>query len=148
MSRDRDEGGRPRNARPRDAYGRPLPHGADGGVPTTPDDLLLGPEDTLAEAARLLAADRPFHAHEVLEARWKSSPDAERPLWRALAQLAVGITHLRRGNPAGARTLLERAETGLRAYDGPVYTLDLPTIIAIAQLLPERPETDTSRLLS
>ena len=33
---------RPRNARPRDAYGRPLPHGATG-IPTMPDDLALPP---------------------------------------------------------------------------------------------------------
>ncbi|MYW74515.1 DUF309 domain-containing protein, partial [Pseudonocardia sp. SID8383] len=29
-SRDRDDRGRARNARPRDAAGRPLPHGAPG----------------------------------------------------------------------------------------------------------------------
>ncbi|GAA3214240.1 DUF309 domain-containing protein [Actinocorallia longicatena] len=139
--RDRDGAGRPRNARPRDAYGRPLPHDAPGGIPTTPDDLLLGPGETLAEAQRLLDADRPFHAHEVLEARWKTCPPAERPLWRALAQLAVGITHLRRGNPTGAATLLSRACDGLSAYPGPGYGLDLPTIIKTAQKLPEAPHT-------
>ncbi|MCD0450627.1 DUF309 domain-containing protein [Actinocorallia sp. API 0066] len=126
--RDRDPGGRPRNARPRDAYGRPLPHGAEG-VPTTPDDLSLDAEETVAEARRLLAADRPFHAHEVLEARWKSCPAPERPLWRALAQLAVGLTHLRRGNPRGAEALFTRATRDLAAYDGPSYGLDLPAIL-------------------
>lgn len=106
--RDRDELGRPRNARPRDAYGRPLPHGAPG-VPTMPEDLVLAPEQTLREAQRLLDADRPFHAHEVLEAAWKNAPEAERELWRGLAQLAVGLTHARRGNLSGAVALVSRA---------------------------------------
>ena len=38
--RDRDDAGRARSTRPRDAYGRPLPYGAVG-VPTMPDDLAL-----------------------------------------------------------------------------------------------------------
>ncbi len=85
MSRDRDTEGRPRNARPRDALGRPLGRGA-AGEPRVADDLVLAPAATLAEAQRLIDADRPFHAHEVLEARWKASPDAERDLWQGLAR--------------------------------------------------------------
>ncbi|MFC4908945.1 DUF309 domain-containing protein [Actinomadura gamaensis] len=70
---------------------------------------MLPPDEALAEAQRLLDADRPFHAHEVLEAVWKTAPENERELWRGLAQVAVGITHLRRGNPRGAQALLSRA---------------------------------------
>lgn len=76
---------------------------------TTPDDLVLAPDATLAEAQRLLVAGCPFHAHEVLEAGWKAAPVVERDLWQGLAQLAVGITHARRGNAAGAVRLLLRA---------------------------------------
>jgi hypothetical protein len=72
--RERDESGRPRNARPRDELGRPLPRGASG-VAGVPDDLVLSPRDSLAEAQRLLDEGRPFHAHEVLEAAWKAAPD-------------------------------------------------------------------------
>ena len=53
------------------------------------------------EAQRLLDAGLPFHAHEVLEAAWKAAPPDERELWRGLAQLAVGLTHLQRGNGRG-----------------------------------------------
>lgn len=113
--RDRDPAGRPRNARPRDAYGRPLPRGAEG-EPTMPDDIALSPAETLAEAQRLLDADRPFHAHEVLEAAWKSRPRDERDLWQGLAQLAVGFTHVRRGNPRGAVALLERGADRIARY--------------------------------
>jgi hypothetical protein len=114
-TRDRDPMGRPRNARPRDGLGRPLPHGADG-IPTTPDDLVLPPDEALAEAQRLLAAGRPFHAHEVLEGTWKAAPADERELWRGLAQLAVGLTHARRGNATGAARLLLRAARRIEAY--------------------------------
>ena len=50
-------------------------------------------------SAEMLLAGRPFHAHEVLEAFWKAAPPAERDFWQGLAQLAVGLTHARRGPP-------------------------------------------------
>jgi hypothetical protein len=114
--RDRDPAGRPRSARPRDGLGRPLPKGAVGGEPRVPDDLLLPPEESLALADRLLAEGRPFHAHEVLEASWKAAPPDERDFWQGLAQLAVGLTHARRGNAAGAVTLLRRGAARIRGY--------------------------------
>lgn len=138
--RDRDTSGRPRNARPRDAYGRPLPHGASG-IPTMPEDLDLPPKEALAEAQRLLDADRPFHAHEVLEAVWKASPEPERELWRALAQVAVGITHMRRGNARGAKALLSRAAERLVPYEAaPPHDIDVQGIIERSRELADRPE--------
>jgi uncharacterized protein len=56
-----------------------------------------------------------FSLHEVLEAAWKNGPDDERMLWHGLAQLAVGITHVQRGNVKGAITLLRRASANLRS---------------------------------
>lgn len=116
--RDRDVTGRPRNARPRDALGRPLPHGACGVIPID-EDKVRNSTETLQEAQRLLDIGRPFQAHEVLELRWKRCPQSERELWQALAQLAVAVTHSLRGNTAGARSLLNRAHTGLIDYQGP-----------------------------
>jgi len=113
--RDRDAAGRPRNARPRDELGRPLPPGSPG-APRIPDDLALPPAEALALAQRLLDAGRPFHAHEVLEASWKSAPAAERELWRGLAQLAVGLTHAQRGNARGAAALLRRGAERVGGY--------------------------------
>ncbi|MEV5886547.1 DUF309 domain-containing protein, partial [Streptomyces sp. NPDC052020] len=106
-ARDRDSEGRARNARPRDGLGRPLPYGADG-VARQPEGVVRTPRDTIAEAQRLLDAGRPFHAHEVFEDAWKSRPEAERELWRGLAQLAVGLTHAARGNATGGSRLLRR----------------------------------------
>lgn len=113
--RDRDPQGRARNARPRDGLGRPLPHGA-AGVARIDETVVLPPAESLAVAQRLLDDDRPFHAHEVLEAAWKSGPAAERDLWKGLAQLAVGLTHVRRGNAPGAISLLRRAGDHLAPY--------------------------------
>ena len=108
VDRDRDEFGNARNSRPRDALGRPLPHGSQG-VERIPDDLDLSPADSLAYAQDLLDRGLAFHAHEVLEAAWKNAPDDEREMWQGLAQLAVGITHVQRGNTAGAAGVLARA---------------------------------------
>jgi uncharacterized protein len=127
--RDRDERGRPHNARPRDALGRPLAPGTDG-VPGIPDDLDLGPDDTLVEAQRLLDEGLPFQAHEVLEAAWKSAPAGERDLWQGLAQVAVGLTHALRGNPAGARALLARAVERISPYrEAPPHGIDVAGLL-------------------
>ena len=126
--RDRDATGRARNARPRDALGRPLPYGAEG-EERAPEGVVRTPEQALSEAQELLDARRPFHAHEVLEDAWKSAPEAERQLWRGLAQLAVGLTHAARGNARGAATLLRRGAGNLTPYaDAP------PHGIAVARL--------------
>jgi uncharacterized protein len=119
VSRDRDLAGRPRNARPRDALGRPLDRAcAAGAEARVPDDLALPGTDAATLADQLLRAGRPFHAHEVLEASWKSGPPGERDLWQGLAQVAVGLTHAHRGNARGAVALLRRGAQRVRAYQG------------------------------
>ncbi|MFI9155010.1 DUF309 domain-containing protein [Streptomyces sp. NPDC053367] len=106
-TRDRDSEGRARNARPRDGLGRPLPYGAPG-VERQPEGVPRSPRETVEEAQSLLDAGKPFHAHEVFEDAWKSGPEAEKGLWRGLAQLAVGLTHAARGNATGGARLLRR----------------------------------------
>lgn len=126
--RDRDAAGRARNARPRDGLGRPLPYGSEG-IPTTDEGVHLSPTEALEEAQRLLDAGRPFHAHEVLEATWKSAPDDEREFWRGMAQLAVGLTHARRGNRIGAARLLTRAADRIEPY-----STHAPHAVPVAEL--------------
>ena len=127
--RDRDVEGRARNARPRDALGRPLPHGAAGEA-RAPEGVVREPEESLAEAQALLDAGRPFHAHEVLEDAWKSAPEEERELWRGLAQLAVGLTHALRGNARGAATLLDRGARNIEPYaDAPPHGIDVRGLV-------------------
>jgi uncharacterized protein len=123
--RDRDAAGRARNARPRDALGRPLPRGATGSRSLAGDEA-LPPAQALQTAQRLLDAGRPFDAHDVLEAAWKTAPHRERDLWQGLAQLAVGLTHARRGNGRGAVTLLRRGAHRLAGYsEAAPYRIDV-----------------------
>jgi uncharacterized protein len=113
--RDRDGLGRARNARPRDGLGRPLPYGSPN-VERAPEGVRRTPAETLELAQQLLDSGRPFDAHEVLEDAWKSAAGPERGLWKALAQLAVAMTHEARGNQTGSATLLARGAAGLTAY--------------------------------
>ena len=153
MTRDRDPAtGRPRNARPRDALGRPLDRAeSEAGQAPIPDDLAITGSDAAGLADQLLREGRPFHAHEVLEAAWKSAPPRERDLWQGLAQIAVGLTHARRGNARGAVALLRRGAQRIRAHQdqpdppaGPErdqpYGMDIPAILAASEDLAARIE--------
>jgi hypothetical protein len=116
-----------------------------------PDDLVITGPDAARLADELLRAGRPFHAHEVLEAAWKSAPPGERDLWQGLAQIAVGLTHARRGNARGAAALFRRGAQRVRAHrdqpeppagydrDHP-YGMDIPAVLAAADDLAARIE--------
>jgi hypothetical protein len=119
----------PRNSRPRDGLGRPLPYGSQG-VERQPEQPDFTPTQTLQETSRLLADGLPFHAHEVLEEEWKRSGDDEREFWRGLAQLAVGITHAARGNRRGALALLQRGVRGIEPYrDRRPHDVDVDAVL-------------------
>jgi hypothetical protein len=157
VRRDRDSAGRARNSRPRDALGRPLPYGSPD-VPRAPEGVLRTPEETITQAQQMLDDGLPFHAHEIFEDAWKTagsaaaaaggtgsvggaaSADADRALWKGLAQIAVGLTHLARGNNnRGAQTLLRRGAAAIAPYrlESP-YGLDVSGIIAWATELTDR----------
>ncbi|MEU8573228.1 DUF309 domain-containing protein [Streptomyces asoensis] len=144
-SRDRDDDGRARNARPRDGLGRPLPYGA-AGVARQPEGVVRTPEETVTQAQALLDAGQPFHAHEVFEDAWKSGPEPERALWRALAQLAVGLTHAARGNALGGARLLRRGAAGAvewaaAAGEDRPYAMDLAALARWARDLADAVES-------
>lgn len=144
-ARDRDVEGRARSARPRDGLGRPLPYGAPG-VERQPEGVVRSPGETVREAQRLLDAGMPFHAHEVFEDAWKSGPEAAAPLWRGLAQLAVGLTHAARGNAVGGARLLRRGAAGIEGIEGiegldeRPYGIDAPGLVRWARELAGRVE--------
>jgi hypothetical protein len=128
---------------------------AGAGEDRIPDDLVITGRDAAVLASQLLRDGRPFHAHEVLEAAWKTGPPDDRDLWQGLAQIAVGLTHARRGNARGAVTLLRRGIQRIRARpapdspapDGPItdgrdqpYGMDIPGVLAAADDLASRIE--------
>ena len=100
------------STRPRDGLGRPLPWDAVG-VQAVPERSVIGADAAVGEALDHLRAGQPFHAHEVLEQRWRCAPSAEREWWRALAQAAAAVTHAARGNEVGARSVGDRARATL-----------------------------------
>jgi hypothetical protein len=109
----------------------------------------LPPEETLRDAAQLLAEGRAFRAHEVFEAIWKATDDEDRELWRALAQLAVGITHAQRGNVTGSGALLRRAAQNLAPWEGAhPHGIDVAAVRAWAQNAAEHPHPAASLLAS
>jgi hypothetical protein len=110
--------------------------------------VVLQPAQALAEAERLLAAGEPFAAHDVLEGIWKSrravgADDTTR--WQGLAQIAVGLTHLQRGNAVGAARLLERGAGNAGPGEFSAWALRLAAAIsgddenASSRLLGSRP---------
>ncbi|MEU8940428.1 DUF309 domain-containing protein [Streptomyces goshikiensis] len=137
-ARDRDAEGRARSARPRDGLGRPLAYGAPG-VERQPEGVARTPEETVREAQRLLDAGMPFHAHEVFEDAWKTGPPGEAPLWKALAQLAVGLTHSARGNTVGGARLLRRGADALAGWEaGRAHGIDVAGLVRWAGELAHR----------
>lgn len=123
--RDRDKLGRPHNARPRDALGRPMARDSISGPTEEVDYSQLTTTAALELAQDLLDRARPFEAHDVFEAMWERTLAPQRTLWQGLAQLSVAITHLLRGNVTGGDRLLRRARANLLTYMGAVGTAGL-----------------------
>jgi len=117
-ARDRDVAGRPKNARPRDSLGRPLPRGAENAM--VEEELPADPGRLLDIGIEYFNARRFFQAHETWETAWHPSPADERDFWQGLTQVAVGFTHYQRGNPKGSVTLLQRGARKIAKY-GEVY---------------------------
>jgi predicted metal-dependent hydrolase len=75
-----------------------------------------------------------FHAHEAFEEAWRTAPAGEKKFLQALVQLAVAFHHFRRGNVAGARSVMKRAGQNLASYPGQFSGVDL---IALRQSIGE-----------
>jgi hypothetical protein len=146
MTRERNAEGRPENARPRDATGKPLQRGS---APSWRERLrsldevrALPPEEALAEAERLVLTGQPFYAHEVLEVPWHLAEPPERAFWQGLAQVAVGLTHVQRGNATGAASVLRSGADKLRGYADGHEGVATQRVAAAADSLARRVEHD------
>ncbi|HVE97690.1 MAG TPA: DUF309 domain-containing protein [Mycobacteriales bacterium] len=103
-------------------------------------ETALPPEEAIAEAQRLIVGGAPFYAHEVLEGPWHLAAPADRAFWQGLAQLAVGLTHIQRGNRTGAVTILRRAAGNLTGYPDGRHGVSVTRLVATASALAERVE--------
>ncbi|MEE8602442.1 DUF309 domain-containing protein [Euzebya tangerina] len=137
LARDRNDDGKPENARPRDRFGAPLPRDAEDQLPdrVEPEDVVDTVEDTLACAIALFDEERFFEAHEFFEWAWKGpmTPDDQRQLFKGLAQICVGYCHIQRGNATGAASLLERGIEHIEPYGENAQGIDLVAVGEDAQ---------------
>jgi hypothetical protein len=152
VTRDRNDEGRPENARPRDATGRPLPRGSGPSWRErlrAKDELQALPNaEAVAEAERLILDGGPFYAHEVLEGPWHLAEPEERAFWQGLAKVAVGLTHLQRGNAVGARSVLNAGADLLEPYEDGHEGVAVSRVVATARALAARdPATVTAEEL-
>ena len=122
-SRDRDDRGRPEQARPRDRTGRPLPYDTDV-TDLTEEHEYDTVDEALALGVALWEQHRFFEAHECLEDVWHQAPEADREFWKGVIQVAVGCVHHQRGNASGCVTLLRRAARYLDPYPDAHHGID------------------------
>ena len=143
--RERNAEGRPENARPRDATGKPLERGSGPSwrerLRDADEARALPKPEAIAEAERLVLTGQPFYAHEVLEGPWHLAEPAERAFWQGLAQVAVGLTHAQRGNVTGARSLLRSGAEKLAAYEDGHEGVAVSRVAATALDLADRVES-------
>lgn len=140
LERDRDEAGRPANARPRDRFGRPLPRGADPDV-TVEEFEFDSLDEALAKAVELWQAERFFEAHEVLEDVWHAARQEDRLFWQGVIQVAVGCVHHQRGNPHGCVALWRKAAAKLEGYPDGHHGIGVDDLRAFAEGAADRVES-------
>ncbi|HEX2031501.1 MAG TPA: DUF309 domain-containing protein [Actinomycetota bacterium] len=123
---------RPKTSRPRDELGRPLPRGADNRLQLEDFDALPLEENHRLGRAHFNGG-RFFPAHEAWETAWKQAKGTpEEEFFKGLSQLGAGYVHWRRGNPHGARTLLRRGVSRIRAF-GPAHRgVDVEAVVEAA----------------
>lgn len=115
--RDRDDEGRPEQARPRDRTGRPLPYAmADADRPLAEDfdPATLG--EALDLGVWLWDRERYFECHEALEHVWHAATGPDRDFWQGVIQVAVAGVHHQRDNLAGFVPMLRKATGRLARY--------------------------------
>lgn len=130
--RERDEMGRPSNARPRDRLGRPLPRGTMD-VALAEDHVAEDLEEALEIAVDLWDDERFFEAHELLEEVWHAAPEEDRLFWQGVIQVAVASCHHQRGNVAGAAAMFTKAADKLVGYPDVHHGIDVEQMRVFAQ---------------
>ncbi|MGH9458960.1 MAG: DUF309 domain-containing protein [Thermoanaerobaculia bacterium] len=92
-------------------------------------------EAALREGLRLFNAEAYFAAHEAWEELWLRADEPLRTYVQGLIQLAAGWHHLGRGNPGGARRLLDAAIRKLEPYPSGFAGIDASEAVTQAQAI-------------
>jgi predicted metal-dependent hydrolase len=66
-----------------------------------------------------------FECHDTLEEMWTGLRGPSRDFFQGLIQVSVAFYHLDNGNPAGARSMLERALKRFARYPDRYFGFDL-----------------------
>ena len=92
------------------------------------------PPSFVAAVAEFNAGDY-FTCHETLEELWLDERSTFRRFYQGFLQVGVGCHHLRRGNAAGALSLLERGPQLLAPFAPAVWEFDVAALLAQARQL-------------
>jgi len=88
-------------------------------------------QENFRRGLELFNQRRFFDCHEVLEAIWLEEPDAEKPFYQGLIQVAAGFHQLfEKRNPKGALSLVGAGAEKLRRYPPGHGGLDLAGLLA------------------
>lgn len=100
----------------------------------------------LQSGIRLFNEQKFFECHEVLEEEWTPERGPRRLFLQALIQIAVGLYHSQRGNPAGASGQLRKGLSKLAEYLPACEGIDTARLHKDALAALERIEAGTQEL--
>lgn len=125
----------PKTERPRDEFGRPMPYGTEPRL-VLPDFDVMSMDECHRRGIECFDAGVYFGAHEAWETAWRMARKAEDPdeeFFKGLSQLGAGYTHVQRGNPRGAHTLMDRGVGRIRAYGARHRGIDVETFASASE---------------
>lgn len=70
-----------------------------------------------------------FACHEVLEEIWLDEPEAEKPFYQGIIQVAAAFHHFQKGNLRGTLALLQAGTEKLRRYPGDYHDIDVAGLL-------------------
>lgn len=99
--------------------------------------------DLLEEGFLLFNSGKFYDAHEVWEDLWRATMEPGlKTCFQGLIQAAVGLHHLSRRNPVGARSQLQKSVRNLRTAGLKPGDLDVPGLIEqLETLLDDLPDS-------
>jgi uncharacterized protein len=94
------------------------------------EEKYMEKKDSIDYARILFNSQKYWRAHEVLEAIWKRSEDAEKQILNAIILISAAFVHYQKNENNVCISILERALQKLDKIDGIYYEIDLDRIKA------------------